>query len=97
MLRYSRWNIIITLLVAILKVIELYAVYPCTVTIAHYSKGIQLRLPETLPIPQCLVIKAISFPRSKQEQEEQNLIKDSWGLFHLIIHICLIISIILSI
>lgn len=54
MLRYSRtrWDIIITFLDAILEVIELYAVYPCTVTIAHYSKGIQLLLPETFPISQ---------------------------------------------
>lgn len=54
MLKYSRtrWDIIITFLDAILEVIELYAVYPCTVTIAHYSKGIQLLLPETFPISQ---------------------------------------------
>lgn len=70
----------ITLLDAILEVIELYPVYPCIVTKAHYSKGIQLWLPETLPIPQCLDIKAIYISQkqaSKQEQEEQNHIKDS--------------------
>lgn len=82
MLRYSRirWNI--TLPDAILEVIELYL---CIVTKAHYSKGIQLWLPETLPILQCLVIKAIyiSQKQTSKQQEEQKHIKDSRGLFHL--------------
>lgn len=88
----------ITLLDSILEVIELY---PCIVIKTHYSKGSRLWLPETLPIFQCLVIKAIYISQkeaSKQEQEqEQKHIKDSRGLFHLNTYICLIMSITLSI
>lgn len=87
----------ITLLDTILEVIELYL---SIVTKAHYSKGIQLWLPETLPTLQCLVIKAIYISQkqaSKQEQEEQKHIKDLWGLFHLNTYICLIMSTTLSI
>lgn len=55
----------ITLLDAILEVIELYPVYPCIVIKAHYSKCILLWLPETLPHPSMLGYKGnLHFPEA---------------------------------